>query len=131
MIDAATFIESTLVNPETGDYFVLTDVERAFLRYAFELTPDGRLAHPELLFSAPKKSGKTGFAAMILIYVVVALGGPFAEGIVAANDYEQARSRVFEAAARIAKPSPLLPHPPSIKPPQITFPPTSATTPPT
>jgi hypothetical protein len=41
-LDAATFIETTLINPETGDPFVLTDAERLFLRHAFDLAPDGR-----------------------------------------------------------------------------------------
>src|SRR6202011_3953634 len=52
-----------------------------FLCHAFELTPDGRLKYPELAFSGPKKSGKTAFAAMILLYVVRILGGRHAEGV--------------------------------------------------
>lgn len=75
--DPVAFIEKTLVNPETTRPFVLTDAERVFLRHAFELTPAGRLKYSELLFSAPKKSGKTAFAAMILIYMVRVAGGRF------------------------------------------------------
>jgi phage terminase large subunit-like protein len=108
MIPAARFVEKTLVNPETGSHFVLTPAEKAFLAHAFELTPDGRLKYPELVFSAPKKSGKTAFAAMLLIYVVRVLGGKFAEGICVANSMEQAAGRVFQAAARIIESSPLL-----------------------
>src|SRR5258708_7697080 len=106
--DPVAFIERTLINPEDGLPFVLTDAERLFLRHAFELTADGRPRYPELIFSGPKKSGKTGFAAMVLIYVVVALGGRLAEGYAAANDLEQAQGRVFQAAARIVEASPLL-----------------------
>jgi hypothetical protein len=36
---------------------------------------DGRLPFPELLLAAPKKSGKTALAAMIVLYVIVCLGG--------------------------------------------------------
>jgi phage terminase large subunit-like protein len=61
-----------------------------------------------MLFSAPKKSGKTALAAMIAIYTAVVLGGPYAEVYCLANDYEQAASRVFQAAARIIETSPLL-----------------------
>jgi phage terminase large subunit-like protein len=104
----AAFIESTLVNPETGRHFVLTDAERLFLRHAFDRTPDGRLRYPELIFSAPKKSGKTAFAAMVLLYVIRVLGGRYAEGYCAANDFEQSQGRVFQAAARIVEASPLL-----------------------
>ena len=78
-VDAVAFIETTLVDPETGEPSCSTDAERRFLRRAFQLTPDGRLKYPELIFTAPKKSGKTALAAMILIYVVCVLGGRFAE----------------------------------------------------
>jgi hypothetical protein len=108
MIDAVTFIETTLINPETGQPFVLTDAEKIFLRYAFALTPDGRLMYGELVFSGPKKTGKTAFAAMCQLYVICALGGRLAEGYCAANDFEQASGRVFQAAARIVEASPLL-----------------------
>jgi len=106
--DPVAFIEKTLVNPETTRPFVLTDAERVFLRHAFELTPAGRLKYSELLFSAPKKSGKTAFAAMILIYMVRVAGGRFAEGFVLANSLDQASLRVYQAAARIVQASPLL-----------------------
>jgi phage terminase large subunit-like protein len=108
MIFAAVFIAKTLIDPETDRRFVLTAAERTFLDHAFSLTGDGRLKYPELVFSAPKKSGKTAFAAMLLLYVVRVLGGRFAEGIVAANSQEQATARVFQAAARIVEASPLL-----------------------
>ena len=45
---------------------------------------------------------------MIVLFTVVVLGGPFAEGYVLANDEEQARSRVFTAISRIIEASPLL-----------------------
>jgi phage terminase large subunit-like protein len=45
---------------------------------------------------------------MCLIYVVVVLGGHFAEGYCVTNDFEQAQGRVFEAARRIIAASPLL-----------------------
>jgi phage terminase large subunit-like protein len=119
--DPADFIENTLINPETLRPFILTPIERAFLRHAFELTPDGRLTYPELVFSAPKKSGKTGFAAMLLLYVVRVLGGRYAEGIVLANDLEQAEGRVFQAATRIVEASPLLSADTKIRADQIEF----------
>jgi phage terminase large subunit-like protein len=106
--NAARFIENTLIDPETLRPFVLTAAERVFLEHAFELTPDGRLRYPELVFSAPKKSGKTAFAAMIAIYVTRVAGGRFAEGFVLANSHDQASLRVYQAAARIAEASPLL-----------------------
>ena len=106
--DPAAFIEEALSDPETGMPFRLTRAERRFVRLAFQLTPDGRLKYPELLFAGPKKSGKTALAAMLALYVIVALGGRFAEGYCIANDLEQAQGRVFQAIVRIIEVSPLL-----------------------
>ncbi len=100
MSAAADFIEATLIDPETGAPFVLTDAERTFLTHAFDLTDDGRLRYPELVFSGPKKSGKTAFAAMCLIYVTRVLGGRFAEAYCCANDEEQSQGRVFRTAPK-------------------------------
>jgi phage terminase large subunit-like protein len=108
--DPIAFIREVLINPETGQPFELYPEQERFFREAFILGPDGRLPYPELLFSAPKKSGKTGGAAMAALYVIVALGGSFAEGYCVANDFEQASSRVFQAITRIIQASPLLRH---------------------
>jgi hypothetical protein len=61
------FIEQILRNPETGKPFELLDAERAFLAHAFQTDESGRLVYPEQLYACPKKSGKTGFAAMHLL----------------------------------------------------------------
>ena len=63
---------------------------------------------PELVYSCPKKSGKTATAAFVVLYVVVVLGGKCAEGYALANDLEQSTGRVFQAIARIVQASPLL-----------------------
>lgn len=118
--DPVAFCEH-LVNPETGRPFVLTEAELLFLRHAFALTPDGRLRFPELIWSAPKKSGKTAFAAMLVLYIVRVLGGRFAEAYCAANDYDQAAARVYQAAARIVTASPLLAADATITASQIMF----------
>ena len=124
---AAAFIETTLVDPETGALFVLNDAEREFLEHAFELTPDGRLTHPELVFGAIKKSGKTGFAACIVIFVVRVLAGRFGEAVLCANDAEQSVGRVFQACARIIAASPMLTSDAVITANKITFRSTGAT----
>jgi hypothetical protein len=126
-LDAITFIETVLVNPETDAPFVLTAVERGFLRHAFELTPDGRLRFPEEVFSTPKKGGKTAFAAMVLLYVVRVLGGRFGEGYCCANDFEQSQGRVFLAAARIVEASPMVAADAIVTASKITFISTGAT----
>jgi phage terminase large subunit-like protein len=102
------FIEQVLVDPETGKPFVLLDAERWFLKFAFTTDENGRLLYPELIYGAIKKSGKTGFAALFVITILLLYGGRYAEAYVIANDLEQAQSRVFEMCRRIVEASPLL-----------------------
>jgi len=102
------FIQQVLINPETKKPFVLLEAERAFLRYAFAIGPDGRLLYPEQVYACPKKSGKTTFAAIYVITIVLLYGGAYAEAICAANDREQSVGRVFAAIRRIIECSPLL-----------------------
>jgi Phage Terminase len=107
-VSPLSFIAEVLCDPETGKPFELNDAEIAFLSRAFELDANGRLKHPELVFAAIKKSGKTALAAMILLTMVLLFGGRFAEGICCANDLEQSTGRTFAAARRIVEASPLL-----------------------
>jgi Phage Terminase len=106
--DPATFIEKHLIDPETGRPFQLLPAQREFLRHALTLDSDGRLVYPEMVFGAVKKSGKTGFAALFVLAVLLLHGGRYAEGYCVANDLEQAQSRVFEMIRRIVEVSPLL-----------------------
>lgn len=105
--DPCGFAEA-LVDPDSGRPFELYDAERQFLLEALALTAEGAIPYPELVFSAPKKSGKTTLAAIALLYVVRVVGGRYAEGYCVANDFDQAAGRVFKAAVRILEASPLL-----------------------
>ena len=89
------FIETALIDPVTDKPFVLLPAERDFLQYAFKTGTDGRLLFPEQIYGAPKKSGKTGFAALLILTFTLLHGGRFAEAYALANDEEQAASRVF------------------------------------
>jgi phage terminase large subunit-like protein len=120
--DPGAFIESQLVNPETGQPFKLLDAEREFLKHALRLTPEGRLLFQTLLYGAIKKSGKTGFAALFVLTLLLLFGRRYAEAYVVANDLEQAQSRVFEAIRRIIEASPLLRREANITQNKITFP---------
>jgi phage terminase large subunit-like protein len=104
----AAFIETVLHDPETDQPFKLLDAERAFLAHAFRMDDGGKLLYPEQLYAAPKKSGKTGFAALHMLTTVLLFGGRFAEAYCLANDLEQASSRVYQAIRRIVECSPLL-----------------------
>src|SRR5262249_37655552 len=87
--------------------FRLYRAQLEFLRHAFKLGPDGSLLYPELVWSKPKKSGKSAFAAMLTLYLVIVLV-PGGEAILCANDFEQSQGRVFRACCEIVKASPML-----------------------
>jgi phage terminase large subunit-like protein len=120
--DPVAFVQEALRNPETSAPFEIYPAQAEFLRRAFTLTLEGRLPYPEILFSAPKKSGKTGLAAMCAILAAVVIGGPYAEIYCLANDFEQSQGRVFAAAARIIQASPLLRNAAKVTASKIEFP---------
>lgn len=124
--DPAQFIAELLRDPDTGAPFKLLDAERAFLANAFKITHDGKLIYPEQVYSAPKKSGKTGFAAMHMLTTTLVFGGRFAEGYCVANDFDQAQGRVFQAIRRIVECSPFLRREANISANRIAFPATGA-----
>jgi hypothetical protein len=84
-----SWIETHLYDPETGKRFKLLPAEREFLRHALATGSDGRLLYPEQIFGAIKKSGKTGFAAILVITILLLYGGRYAEAYCVANDFEQ------------------------------------------
>ena len=107
--DPITFVEEVLCDPETSKPFVLLDAERIFMRHAFTLDDDGRLMFPELVYGAPKKSGKTTLAGLVtLTMLLLRAENRFNEAYCVANDYEQAQSRTFTMIKRIVAVSPLL-----------------------
>ena len=91
------------------------------LAKAFEVNAKGKLRYPELVYSAPKKSGKTALAAMVVLTVTLILGGRYGEAYCVANDWEQAVSRVFAAIRRIVEASPALRDAATVTQSRITF----------
>lgn len=106
--DPLRWIESHLLDPETRAPFKLLDAERTFLTHAFTFDDDGRMVYPELLYGAPKKSGKTTLAALFLITLLLLYGGAYPEALAVANSFEQVVSRCFAMVRRIIECSPLL-----------------------
>jgi terminase large subunit-like protein len=120
------FIGSVLRDPETRQPFVLLDAEKRFIGEAFRTDGDGRLLYPEQVYAAPKKSGKTGFGAILTVTTTLVFGGPFAEGYCVANDLEQAQGRVFQAIRRIVEASPHLKRAARVTASRVDFPETGA-----
>jgi hypothetical protein len=107
VLDPIAWNQHYLKNPETGKPFVLYPEQIVFMREA--LTPDPntlKLKYDEIIFSAPKKSGKSALASMVLLYVIAALGDERAEGYVASNSREQSADRVFADCSAIVRASP-------------------------
>ena len=100
--DPVALIEQVLIDPETGKPFILLDAERRFLG------DGGRLLYPVQVYSGPKKSGKSTFAAIHGLTTTLLFGGPYTEATICANDLEQARGEVFAMMKRIVECSPLL-----------------------
>ena len=121
-----SFVAEVLRDPETGRPFNLLNAEREFLARAYKTDESGRLLYPEQVYGAPKKSGKTGFAAMNLLTMTLVYGGPFSEGYAVANDLEQAQGRVFQASRRIVEASPLLRRECNVTQSRLEFPETGA-----
>jgi phage terminase large subunit-like protein len=125
--DPAAFVDDGMLrDPETDSPFKLNWSQRQFLNHTFKTGAGGRLLYPELLYSAPKKSGKTAFAAMITLYLVLVLGGRHAEAVVCANDLEQSTGRVFAAIRRMVELMPWLRNAARISERRILFPETGA-----
>jgi hypothetical protein len=101
----ALYITQALINPENGRRFELFEAERVFLSHAFAPNAQGDLPYKDILWSCIKKSGKSTFGAVCMLYTVICLGGRFAEAYVIANDYDQSQSRIFTATARIVEAS--------------------------
>ena len=106
--DPVAFITEALINPQTERPFQLFGAERIFLKHAFTPTADGDLPYRDILWSCIKKSGKSTFGALCLLYTVICLGGKYAEAYVISNDLAQAQDRIFASAARIVAASPLI-----------------------
>jgi phage terminase large subunit-like protein len=122
-----SFVQEVLHDPETKKPFELLPAERAFLAHAFQLDASGRLLYPEQVYSCPKKSGKTTFAALHVLTLTLLFGGAYPEATCCANDQEQARGRVFEMVRRIVEASPVLKREARVTESRITFPAFDAT----
>jgi len=72
------------------------------------LTPrDGRLPYSTVVWSEPKKSGKTAIASWVCSWALNILG-PRSEVLVVGNDKEQSQARVFAELVRVQQAHPTL-----------------------
>jgi len=66
--DVCGWIDKNIKRNEKGVPFQLTTHQREILRLAFAFDAEGRLAYDTIIFSCPKKSGKTTINAVISLW---------------------------------------------------------------
>jgi len=104
--DPAAFVDAFVPLNEKGRPWALTAYQRRVLALALRWDADGRLALRLLLWSEPKKSGKTFLAAVLGLWW--GFTRPRTEIIVCANDLEQSVGRVFKTMADLCRLNPAL-----------------------
>lgn len=87
-------------DPITADLYEpgpvrLAEYQKRILRAALERTPDGKLKYNTIVWSEPKKSGKTTIAAAIAMYM--AQRHKSSNIYCLANDGKQSQDRIFKA----------------------------------
>ena len=108
--------------------FKLFPEQQRFIREAFTLTEDGHFPYADMLYSLPKKNGKSSTAAMLALFTAIVIGDrqPYAGVYVLANDLEQSTSVVFELIKRMIEVNPGLKARAKIGSTRIDFPDTGA-----
>ncbi len=105
--DPLAFIDDLVKRNELGQPFPLLDHQRDVLRLAIFFDEGGRLAFDTIIYSCPKKSGKTTINAALTLWWAFTQEPPN-EILIIANDLEQAQGRVFKALAGLIQHNPEL-----------------------
>jgi phage terminase large subunit-like protein len=105
--DVVMFVDDYLPRNELGQPWCLEPHQRAILHQAFTFDHDGRLPYDTIIYSCPKKSGKTTINAVVTLWWAFSQEPPN-ELLVIANDFEQAAGRVFKALAGLLQHNPAL-----------------------
>jgi phage terminase large subunit-like protein len=101
------FIDKLVRKNELGQPFSLTDHQREILRLAFAFDDDDRLSYDTIIYSCPKKSGKTTINGALTLWWAFTQEAPN-EILVLANDLEQSLARVFKTMEGIIDHNPQL-----------------------
>lgn len=90
------WISENFIDPVTGDKVKLESHQKRILRKALQTDENGISRYSLVVWSEPKKSGKTAIAAAVGAYVACNLESPNEISTVA-NDQEQSAGRIFAA----------------------------------
>lgn len=94
--DPVYWIKRHFIIEDTEEPIVLARHQKAILSYALKRNEEGRLPFSTIIFSAPKKSGKTAIAGAVVRWAAETWGR-YGEILCVGNDAEQARERAFKA----------------------------------
>ncbi len=99
-ISPVEFIRRVIKESELGKPFKLMPFQEEILNLAFAFDEDGRLPYDTVIYSCPKKSGKTTINAALTLYWALTQEPPN-ELILAANDLEQSKARAFASCEKL------------------------------
>lgn len=105
-INLCSFIDEFAI-AEDGNPLHLEPHQRLILGEAFKFGSNERLSYRTIVYSAPKKSGKTAINALVSLWWGFCVQPPD-EIIIASNDLDQAVSRVYDAAKGFIQRNPSL-----------------------
>ena len=105
--DPVAFITQFILKNELGRPLSLLPYQQEILRLAFSFDEEGRLPWETIIYSCPKKSGKTAMNALITCWWLFTQEAPN-ELLIVANDLDQSVGRTFKALVGIIRHNPLL-----------------------
>lgn len=106
MINICEFIDHFAIR-EDNQPLQLEEHQRRILQEAFCYDEDEHFIYRTIIYSAPKKSGKTGINALVSLWWGLCVQPPD-EIIIVANDLDQSVSRVFDATKGFINRNPVL-----------------------
>lgn len=106
MIDIVTWAEHFIILP-SGEPIHFEDHQKRILKHVFTFDEEGRLPYSVIVYSCPKKSGKTTVNAILLAYWAYNVEAPN-EIITVANKRDQAVARGYKELRGFIERNPVL-----------------------
>lgn len=105
----APFIEWTesSIILDNNEYLRFQKHQKKILGHALRLDKNGKLSYSNIVYSCPKKSGKTAVLSFVTLWFAYEVE-PETEIILAANDLEQSTGRAFKEIKKFIERSPIL-----------------------
>ena len=105
--DVVGWIDANIHHNELGKPFHLLDHQREILSLMFAFDAEGHVSYDTLVYSSPKKSGKTSINAIITLWFALTQESPN-EVYVCANDLEQSSSRGYGSVIKLLRYNPAI-----------------------